>query len=73
MSHDDFDFEPIPGLPKRPPEGEEILWQGAPSARSLGRFLFNLRLIALYSGILAAWAQPRRSPTVAASWMPRPR
>ncbi|MBK1696336.1 photosynthetic complex putative assembly protein PuhB [Rhodovibrio salinarum] len=55
MSHDDFDFEPIPGLPKRPPEGEEILWQGAPSARSLGRFLFNLRLIALYFGILAAW------------------
>ena len=55
MSHDDFDFEPIPGLPKRPPEGEEILWQGSPSARSLGRFLFNLRLIALYFGILAAW------------------
>ena len=55
MSHDDFDFEPIPGLPKRPPEGEEILWQGAPSARSLGRFLFNLRLIALYFGILATW------------------
>ncbi len=55
MSHDDFDFEPIPGLPKRPPEGEEILWQGSPSARSLGRFLFNQRLIALYFGILAAW------------------
>jgi len=55
MSHDDFDFEPIPGLPKRPPEGEEILWQGSPSARSLGRFLFNIRLIALYFGILAAW------------------
>jgi hypothetical protein len=55
MSHDDFDFEPIPGLPKRPPEGEEILWQGSPNARSLGRFLFNLRLIALYFGILAAW------------------
>jgi hypothetical protein len=55
MSHDDFDFEPIPGLPKRPPEGEEILWQGSPSARSLGRFLFNTRLIALYFGILAAW------------------
>jgi hypothetical protein len=55
MSHDDFDFEPIPGLPKRPPEGEEILWQGAPDTRSLGRFLFNTRLIALYFGILAAW------------------
>jgi hypothetical protein len=55
MSHDDFDFEPIPGLPKRPPEGEHILWQGAPDARTLGRYLFNLRLIALYFGLLAIW------------------
>ena len=55
MSDDDFDFEPIPGLPKRPPEGEEILWQGSPNARSLARFLFNTRLIALYFGILATW------------------
>jgi hypothetical protein len=55
MSHDDYGFEPIPGLPAEPPEGERILWRGQPRAMSLGRYLFNVRLIALYFGILAAW------------------
>lgn len=55
MSHDDYGFEPIPGLPAEPPEGERILWRGQPKAMSLGRYLFNVRLIALYFGILAAW------------------
>ena len=31
MSQDDFAFEPIRGLPERPPEGEVILWQGQPN------------------------------------------
>ncbi len=31
MSHDDFAFEPIPGLPGTPPRGETLLWQGRPT------------------------------------------
>jgi hypothetical protein len=37
MSHDDFKFEPIRGLPEQLPEGEHILWQGAPDPRVLAR------------------------------------
>ena len=28
--HDDFDFEPVRGLPQVLPKGERMLWQGAP-------------------------------------------
>ncbi|MEO0720506.1 MAG: PH domain-containing protein, partial [Pseudomonadota bacterium] len=28
MPHDDFEIEPVSGLPEAPPEGEHILWQG---------------------------------------------
>ena len=31
MYHDDFDQEPIRGLPEMLPEGETILWHGAPN------------------------------------------
>ena len=37
MSHDDFAIEPIPGLPERPPQGEEILWQGRPNWWALAK------------------------------------
>lgn len=47
--------EPLPGLPERLPDGETILWQGAPDARLLGRRAFHLRGIALYFLVLAAW------------------
>lgn len=36
--HDDFAVEPIPGLPELPPEGEHILWQGAPCWHALARY-----------------------------------
>ncbi len=28
--HDDFAFDPLPGLPEALPAGENILWQGRP-------------------------------------------
>ena len=31
-AHDDYEIEPIPGLPERPPLGEEVLWQGVDGA-----------------------------------------
>lgn len=51
----EHEFEPQPGLPERLPEGEHILWQGAPSAAVLARRVFHLRKVALYFGLLLAW------------------
>jgi hypothetical protein len=48
--------EPIPGLPERLPEGEAILWQGAPSWRPFAERVFRLRLLVLYFGALVAWS-----------------
>lgn len=56
-THDDFAFEPIPGLPERPPEGERILWQGAPDWRGLAWRAFHVREVAFYFAALVA-AQP---------------
>jgi len=55
MSHDDFATEPVPGLPETPPEGERILWQGAPDWRSLLWRAFALRWVLLYFAALAVW------------------
>lgn len=53
-NHDDFNFEPVKGLPERLPEGEHILWQGRPSARMLAREALSTRTIAVYFLIIAA-------------------
>ena len=55
MSHDDFAFEPIPGLPARPPKGETILWQGAPDWRLLAMSALHVRKVFVYFGLLAVW------------------
>lgn len=55
MSHDDFNFEPIRGLPERLPEGEHILWQGSPDAWALAREALLIRWVAAYFVLLALW------------------
>lgn len=55
MSHEDFAFEPVPGLPERPPEGEQILWQGRPDWWVLTVEALNLKWVALYFAGLSAW------------------
>jgi hypothetical protein len=55
MSHDDFAFEPVKGLPERPPEGERILWQGRPDWWALTRESLNLTWVAGYFVLLAVW------------------
>tara|TARA_R110002020_G_scaffold176756_9_gene369230 strand:+ start:5802 stop:6434 length:633 start_codon:yes stop_codon:yes gene_type:complete len=55
MSHDDFAFEPVRGLPEAPPEGEHILWQGRPDAMALARDALNLGWVAGYFLLLAGW------------------
>ena len=47
--------EPVPGLPERLPQGEAILWQGAPDWRLLARRAFHVRAVGIYFGLLAAW------------------
>ncbi|PJI85904.1 PH (Pleckstrin Homology) domain-containing protein [Yoonia maricola] len=55
MSHDDFNFEPIRGLPEQLPEGEHILWQGAPDPRRLAREALGVRWVFAYFALLAFW------------------
>lgn len=53
--HDDFAFEPIPGLPAELPRGETLLWQGSPAWRSLAREAFHVRKVAIYFALVLAW------------------
>ena len=55
MSHDDFAFEPIKGLPETPPEGEHILWQGRPDWWALSVEALSLPWVAGYFIVLALW------------------
>lgn len=51
----EHDGEPVRGLPERLPEGERILWQGAPAWHVLARRAFHLPALAVYFGALVAW------------------
>lgn len=55
MSHDDFAVEPVRGLPERPPEGEQILWQGRPNTWRLAVESLNLYWVAGYFVLFFAW------------------
>ena len=55
MSHDDFNFEPIRGLPEALPKDEHILWQGSPKPGRLAREALGLRWVAVYFGLLVFW------------------
>lgn len=47
--------EPIPGLPEELPEGERILWRGAPDWKALAMHVFHVRAVAVYFGVLMIW------------------
>jgi hypothetical protein len=51
----EHEFEPVPGLPERLPEGERMLWQGAPSWQGLALRALHARKVALYFAALATW------------------
>lgn len=55
MSHDDFKFEPVRGLPEALPEGEHILWQGSPAPLQLARDALGLTWVAGYFAVLTIW------------------
>jgi len=48
----EFDIEPVPGLPERLPEGEQLRWQGAPQWRALAVRALHVRTVAIYFGLL---------------------
>ena len=64
MHHDDFKFEPIPGLPEALPEGEEILWQGRPGTWRLAREAWKLNWVLGYFAVLTVWRIGVSSTTV---------
>jgi hypothetical protein len=45
----------IEGIREPLPEGERVLWQGAPSWRALSVRAFHIRKVAIYFGLLLAW------------------
>lgn len=55
MTQDDFQFEPLRGLPEHLPKGEEILWQGRPSAWAFARDGLLLYWLAVYFLFLIFW------------------
>lgn len=55
MHHDDFKFEPIPGLPEALPGDEHILWQGRPDSLRLARDAWKLNWVLGYFLFLAVW------------------
>jgi hypothetical protein len=54
-NHDDFAFEPVPGLPEHLPRGETMLWQGSPDWLGLARSAFHVRKVGVYFAIVIAW------------------
>ncbi len=72
--------EPVLGLPERLPEGEAVLWQGAPSRASLRRRALHVPMLALYFGLLsvargvATWMDgtPVASAAFDALWLALP-
>jgi hypothetical protein len=52
----EHEIEPVPGLPGNLPSGEQVLWQGRPSARLVARHSLKSLWIGAYFLILAIWA-----------------
>lgn len=50
----EFETEPVPGLPANLPEGETMLWQGAPDWRRLAVEAFHVRKVAAWFAALGA-------------------
>lgn len=53
--HDDFAFEPVPGLPEKLPRGETMIWQGSPQWQALAISAFRIRPVGAYFALLLAW------------------
>lgn len=52
VTFSEHDNEPVRGLPSALPSGEYVLWQGAPSWRSLALHAFRVKLLSIYFGLI---------------------
>lgn len=52
----EHEFEPIRGLPETLPQGERILWQGAPAWWPLAIRGLHVRLVLAYFALLFVWS-----------------
>lgn len=55
--HDEEDVapEPIKGLPEALPNGEKVIWQGAPTPLALAIHAFHIRVVWLYYAAALTW------------------
>jgi hypothetical protein len=67
----EHEHEPIPGLPAELPEGESLLWQGAPAWRALARRAFHVWQVAAYFVILLGWSAWHAADTGELAGLPR--
>jgi hypothetical protein len=51
----EYDFEPVRGLPELLPDGETLLWQGAPHWWNVATRVLHIRAFAVYFALLLAW------------------
>jgi hypothetical protein len=51
----EYDGEPVHGLPERLPKGESMLWQGAPAWKAFARDALHVRKFAVYFALLTIW------------------
>ena len=54
-AEEDFDNEPVPGLPEALPKGEHVLWSDVPDWKAVALDVFHVRAIAFYAGVLMLW------------------
>jgi hypothetical protein len=50
----EYEHEPVRGLPETLPAGENIVWQGEPRWQAMAARVFHTRMLALYFGLLIA-------------------
>ena len=48
----EYDFEPVPGLPEELPDGETLIWQGAPTWRAVALHVLHVRKLAIYFAVM---------------------
>jgi len=52
---EEYEHEPVRGLPEYLPEGERLVWQGEPDWRVMARRVFHLRAVSIYFLLLVVW------------------
>ena len=50
----EYEHEPIRGLPEIPPADERIIWQGEPQINSMARRVFHVHKVMFYFGLILA-------------------